>query len=678
MVPSILGMTGALAGQGRAVTILTPTPSRLDDLAVPDQIAIRGPEADLEAAVRSAEIVHLHGLWQGHTRRGARTAREARVPYLIAAHGMAEPWALRQKALKKKLYTALIEGKNLRRASCLHALSRPEIDHLRALAPRTPIALVPNGVNLASLEDLPDREVLEAQYPRLEGKFVLLFLGRLHVKKGLDLLAAALGSIVLEYPDVHLILAGNDDGARTPFLERMRDQGLLGHVTDVGHVSDERALQVWGAADAFVLPSYSEGFSMAILEALACRLPVVVTTACHFPELTAAEGGIVVPPTIDGVTCGLRDLLNRSPADRRKLGQHGRELVEQRYTWDQQAARLAEVYRWILGGGPAPEVIVSPPSRRQGRVFEAHHLFRPSTRESEDVVGLEDTTHLMIRTIAPVSVLVPVKNEAGNLRRCLPALAWADEVFVVDSQSTDATVAVAEQYGAQVVQFHFNGVYPKKKNWALENLPFRNPWVLIVDADEVVVPELAEEIVRRTETHEADGYELNMKYFFLGRRIRHCGYAEAWNLRLFRHRLGRYERMPSSLGAQTGDNEAHEHVELRGRVLRLVHELDHYAYPSISTWVEKHDRYASWEADQYERFLHEPVPASIGAAKRLKRRLKKVYLHLPLRPLLRFVYAYIVRLGFLDGMPGLVFCTLLAFYDFLAWAKVYEKRLGGS
>src|SRR6202011_4035060 len=166
---------------------------------------------------------------------------------------------------------------------------------------------------------------------------------------------------------------------------------------------------------------------------------------------------------------------------------------------------------------------------------------------------------------ARVSVLVPVKNEADNLRRCLPALAWADEVFVVDSQSTDDTVRVAEGFGARVEQFHFNGTYPKKKNWALDTLPFRNEWVLIVDADEVVVPELAREIARRTAADEADGFYLNMKYYFLGRRIRHCGYAEAWNLRLFKHRLGRYEQMPVQPGSRTGDNEAHEHVEREGK-----------------------------------------------------------------------------------------------------------------
>ncbi len=276
---------------------------------------------------------------------------------------------------------------------------------------------------------------------------------------------------------------------------------------------------------------------------------------------------------------------------------------------------------------------------------------------------------------APVSVIVPVKNEAANLRRCLPALAWADEVYVVDSGSTDATGTVAAEHGAQVVQFAFNGTFPKKKNWALEHLPFRNDWVLIVDADEVVPHELAEEIARRTAADEADGFYLNMKYFFLGRRIKHCGYNECWNLRLFKHRLGRYERIPAAPGSTAGDNEAHEHVELQGRVARLVHELDHYAYPTISSWIEKHDRYAGWEAENYERFLSEPIPSTIGAGKRFKRWLKKVYLRLPLRPAVRFVYAYIFRLGFLDGHPGLIFCLLLSFYDFLCGAKRYELQL---
>jgi glycosyltransferase involved in cell wall biosynthesis len=275
----------------------------------------------------------------------------------------------------------------------------------------------------------------------------------------------------------------------------------------------------------------------------------------------------------------------------------------------------------------------------------------------------------------PVSVVVPVKNEAENLKRCLPALEWADEVFVVDSQSSDATAEVAAAHGAKVVQFYFNGAYPKKKNWALDYLPFRNEWVLIVDADEVVLPELAEEVSRRIARDEADGYYLNSRYYFLGRRIRHCGYSSCWNLRLFKHRLGRYEKLPDRTGGRTGDNEAHEHVELDGRALYLARELEHHAYPTIATWVEKHNRYAIWEAALSEQILSKPIPATIGSVQRFKRTLKKIAWRLPMRPLARFAYAYFLRLGFLDGKPGLYFCGLLAFYDFLAIANRYEQRI---
>jgi glycosyltransferase involved in cell wall biosynthesis len=359
MVPSILGMTGALADHGVPLTIVTPTVSRLGAVALPPGVNLRGPETGLEVVVRSAEVVHMHGLWQAQTRRGARAARAAGVPYLIAAHGMAEPWSLRHKALKKRIYTALIEGKNLRRAACLHALSRPEIGHLRTIAPGTPVCFVPNGVDLRPLEDLPPRSALESEFPELAGKFLLLFFGRLHAKKGLDLLAHACAELAPNHPELHLILAGKDDGALAPFLSQMSDAGLSSRLTWVGHVAGERGRQLWAAADGFVLPSYSEGFSMAILEALACRLPVVITTACHFPELGAAGGGIIVEPSAQGVTDGLRCLLDQSPAQRAELGRKGRALVERDYTWQQQGERLANVYRWVAGGGTVPaEVIV--------------------------------------------------------------------------------------------------------------------------------------------------------------------------------------------------------------------------------------------------------------------------------------------------------------------------------
>lgn len=357
MVPSILGMAGALARAREGVTIVTPTPSRLEPGELPARVTLKGPETPLERAVRSAEVVHLHGLWQAQTRCGARAALSARVPYLIAAHGMAEPWALRHKYWKKRIYLAMIEARNLRRAACLHALSRPEVGHLRALAPSTPIGFVPNGVDLGTLDDLPPRSELEQEHPELRGKFVLLFFARLHVKKGLDLLAESLHRIAPDRPDLHLLLAGTDEGAWAPFRSRMEEFGLAGRFTYLGHVSGVRARRVWAASDAFVLPSYSEGFSMAILEAMACRLPCLITTACHFPEAATAGAAIAVQSSQDDLTRGLRELLERDPDERADLGRNGRRLVEGEYTWDRQAQRLASIYDWLAGGGRPPDCV---------------------------------------------------------------------------------------------------------------------------------------------------------------------------------------------------------------------------------------------------------------------------------------------------------------------------------
>ncbi|MDQ6624204.1 MAG: glycosyltransferase family 2 protein, partial [Verrucomicrobiota bacterium] len=153
----------------------------------------------------------------------------------------------------------------------------------------------------------------------------------------------------------------------------------------------------------------------------------------------------------------------------------------------------------------------------------------------------------------PVSFIVPIRNEAENLPRCLGSIPWADEIFVVDSQSSDGSIALAEQAGAQVVQFPFNGTWPKKKNWALEHLPFRNEWIFILDADETLPPE-AEREFREAIANAGDtgGYWINRRFLFLGRWLRHAYYPN-WNLRLFKHSLGRYEKLTDAATA-SGDN----------------------------------------------------------------------------------------------------------------------------
>ena len=284
----------------------------------------------------------------------------------------------------------------------------------------------------------------------------------------------------------------------------------------------------------------------------------------------------------------------------------------------------------------------------------------------------------------PVSVLIPAKNEEANLAACLESVKRADEVFVVDSQSSDRSVEIAKAYDANVVQFQFNGRWPKKKNWSLENLGFRNEWVLIVDCDERIPPELWDEIALAIQNPDLNGYYLNRKVFFLGKWIRFGGKYPDWNLRLFRHKKGRYENLNTEEIRNTGDNEVHEHVILEGAVDYLKNDMLHIDFRDIYHWLERHNRYSNWEARVYLNLLNgKDDVGTIGAnlfgdAVQRKRFLKKLWVRLPFKPTLRFILFYFLRLGFLHGKAGYIYGRLLSQYEYQIGVKLYELRQFGG
>lgn len=285
----------------------------------------------------------------------------------------------------------------------------------------------------------------------------------------------------------------------------------------------------------------------------------------------------------------------------------------------------------------------------------------------------------------PVSVLIPAKNEQANLPACLESVARADEVFVVDSQSSDRSIEISESYGAKVVQFHFNGRWPKKKNWALDNLPFSNEWVLIVDCDERITPELWDEIATAIQNPEYEGYYLNRKVFFLGKWIQHGGRYPDWNLRLFKHKTGRYENLGTEEIRNTGDNEVHEHVILQGKSGYLKNDMLHIDFRDVFHWLERHNRYSNWEARVYLNILTgKDESGTIGAnlfgdAVQRKRYLKKTWVRLPFKPFIRFILIYIIQRGFLDGKAGYIYARLMSQYEYQIGVKLYElMEFGGQ
>jgi len=283
---------------------------------------------------------------------------------------------------------------------------------------------------------------------------------------------------------------------------------------------------------------------------------------------------------------------------------------------------------------------------------------------------------------ASLSVIVPALNEEKNLPDCLASVEWADEVFVVDSGSKDRTCQIAEEHGAKVLQFHYEPGGPRKKNWALESLPLRNEWILLVDADERITPALQAEIAAAlADPAGCAGFYLNRKLIFLGKWIRHGGNYPSWNLRLFRREAGRYERLDTEDLAMAGDVEVHEHVVLQGKAGYLKEPMLHLDYKDLASFIERHNRYSTWEARMRQRMLDgkefsSAIPARLfGSPVERVRFLKRIWVRLPLRPLALFVYRYFFKLGFLDGRAGFIYCVFKAIYEFELSCKMYEARL---
>ena len=327
-----------------------------------------------------ADLVHLHYMWMFPSVAVSRWASVTGNPYLVTPNGMLEPWALRNSSWKKRLAGALYEDRMLHGAACLQANTERELRDIRSYGLKNPIAVIPNGVDLPAMSgrqsDIGDR------------KKVLLFLGRLHPKKGLPNALRAWAKAG-DARDWQFVIAGWDQGGHEAELKKLCDELKLSHatvpaaaftdnqlarnshlgagqpVTDngasvifIGPTFGEQKDQILKQASAFILPSFSEGLPMSILEAWAYGLPVLMTDECNLPEGFAASAALRIGTDVESVAEGLRVLHRSTVRDRRSLGENGRSLVERQYTWPMVAAQMKEVYEWMLGGGSRPECVV--------------------------------------------------------------------------------------------------------------------------------------------------------------------------------------------------------------------------------------------------------------------------------------------------------------------------------
>jgi glycosyltransferase involved in cell wall biosynthesis len=361
---AVVDMAAAVAARGHAVSIYT-TDRQMSDA---ERAAIGAPASDgvarhvfkqhwphsfaasfdlgaaLEDAIPKADIVHLHSLYLYHVWKTASICRRAKVPYLLRPHGSLDPFLWRRHRVRKKLVELAFQDRAIADAAALHYTAEEE---MRLAAPYTNGAqgvVVPNGLDMRDYAAMPQPGAFLASHPELAGTKPVLFLSRINFKKGLDVLIPAFAKAIAVDPALRLVVAGPDDGYLDAAKGFAAQAGVADKVLWLGMLSGEAKKAAFIDCAAFALPSWSENFGIAIVEAMACGAPVIVSDRVNiWREIEAAGAGLVSPPEIDAVAAHIL-LLAGDPGRRRRMGEAGRRLVQAKYDWVNIAAELERVY----------------------------------------------------------------------------------------------------------------------------------------------------------------------------------------------------------------------------------------------------------------------------------------------------------------------------------------------
>lgn len=306
-------------------------------------------DKELRRTVEGFDVVHIHSLYRHTTLVAADRAFHASVPYVVWPHGVLDPYHRARRHYRKLAYDLLFQRRRVNRAAAIHFTSRREMELASQIGLKPPALLVPSGIDVANFDNLPPKGSFRAKHADLLDKQLIVFLGRLAPQKGLDLLVKAFSMIVTRNPEARLILAGPDeDGYARQLVARLRELGLADRSTFLGMVSNRVKLELLADTDVWVLPSYAENFGTAAVEAMACGLPIVISEQVGVAsDVLEAKAGLVVPCSAEQLGEAVCTILDSSQAKIQQLGNAGKRLVQQRFTWEVAAARMIEAYEHI-------------------------------------------------------------------------------------------------------------------------------------------------------------------------------------------------------------------------------------------------------------------------------------------------------------------------------------------
>lgn len=308
-------------------------------------------EAELEQVLLEGhyDIVHAQGIWVPIYNKMAKILRKHGIPYVMTPRGALEPWCLEQKKWKKKLAMMLYQKKDLQKAAAILTTADMEAQHLRDLGIKTPLAVIPNGIDVTEYQCRPVDFLSSV-------KKQIVFLSRIHQKKGIEILINVWGRMRADFPDWNVVIAGN--GEET-YIEQLKgvisSKGLSDVVEIIPPIFGEVKHKLYMESSLFVLPTYSENFGMVIAEALACGVPVVTTNGTPWQELNDEKIGWCVDLSEENIEKAIREALTLPAEELFAMGQKGSKHINDNYLYTSVAKKNIELYKWILEGGDAPE-----------------------------------------------------------------------------------------------------------------------------------------------------------------------------------------------------------------------------------------------------------------------------------------------------------------------------------
>lgn len=300
-----------------------------------------------------ADILHMEGLWRFPQFYISAWKRKKNKPVVCSPHGMLDPYIITSQGRLKRMIAKLFFQKSLNDVTCYHALCEKELQDIRSYGLKQPVAIIPNGINISANRN---------NYVKENDKKHLLYLGRLHQKKGLDLLIMALGNIKKTHTELLDewkvdIVGWDDEGFRSKLEKLVCDEGLEDVITFHGSLFGEDKEKIYALSDAYVLPSHGEGLPMTVLEAWSWKLPVVMTPKCNIPEGFKADAAIYIEDNVKSIEEGLMQLFQMTDSERENMGERGYYLVKKDFTWNASAQKMIALYEWLIGKGAKPEFV---------------------------------------------------------------------------------------------------------------------------------------------------------------------------------------------------------------------------------------------------------------------------------------------------------------------------------